>query len=171
MAAMTFLKPGKKLVEAAPTFPALGKLAQTAGIEVADVPLNKRYEHDLPVMLDRVGSTPAAAASTGLVYIVNPNNPTGTITPRKDMEAFIAKLPAGVTVLIDEAYHHFVAPGAEYESFLDRPISDPRVIVARTFSKSYGLSGMRIGYAVATPDIAKRPAAGLPHWTRSRAST
>src|SRR5260370_23895788 len=170
MAAMTFLKPGKKLVEAAPTFPALGKLAQAAGIEVADVPLNKRYEHALPVMLARVGSTPAAAASTGLVSIVNPNNPTGTITPRKDMEAFIAKLPAGVTVLIDEAYHHFVAPGAEYESFLDRPISDPRVIVARTFSKIYGLAGMRIGYAVATPEIAKRLAAGFPSWSVSGVS-
>ena len=167
MAAMTFLKPGKKLVEAAPTFPALGKLAQTAGIEVADVPLNKRYGHDLPGMLDRVGSTPAAAASTGLVYIVNPNNPTGTITPRKDIEAFIAQLPASVTVLIDEAYHHFVAPGAEYESFLDRPIGDPRVIVARTFSKIYGLAGMRIGYAVATPEIAKRLAAGFPSWSVS----
>ncbi len=161
MAAMTFLKPGKKLVEAAPTFPALGKLAQTAGIEVADVPLNKRYEHDLPAMLDRVSS------STGLVYIVNPNNPTGTLTPRKDLEAFIAKLPAGVPVLIDEAYHHFVAPAADYQSFLDRPIGDPRVIVARTFSKIFGLAGMRIGYAVATPETAKRLAAGFPGWSVS----
>jgi histidinol-phosphate aminotransferase len=161
MAAMAFLKPGKKLVEAAPTFPALGKLAQTASIEVADVPLNTRYEHDLPTMLDRV------SPSTGLVYIVNPNNPTGTLTPRKDLEAFIAKMPAGVTVLIDEAYHHFVAPDADYESFLDRPIGDPRVIVARTFSKIFGLAGMRIGYAVGTPETAKRLAAGFPAWSVS----
>jgi histidinol-phosphate aminotransferase len=161
MAAMAFLKPGKKLVEAAPTFPALGKLAQTAGIDVADVPLNKRYEHDLPTMLDRV------SPSTGLVYIVNPNNPTGTVSPRKDLEGFIAKLPAGVTVLIDEAYHHFVSPGADYESFLDRPIGDPRVVVARTFSKIFGLAGMRIGYAVATPETAKRLAAGFPGWSVS----
>ena len=169
MAAMAFLKPGKKLVEAAPTFPALGKLAQTAGIEVADVPLNKRYEHDLPTMLDRAVSSAAASGSvgTGLVYIVNPNNPTGTLTPRKDIEAFIAKLPAGVMVLIDEAYHHFVAPTADYESFLDRPIGDPRVIVARTFSKIFGLAGMRIGYAVATPETAKRLAAGFPGWSVS----
>src|SRR5256885_832981 len=165
MAAMAFLAPGKKLVEAAPTFPALGKLAQTAGIEVADVPLNKRYEHDLPAMLGRVGASSSGAATVGLVYIVNPNNPTGTITPRKDMEAFIAKLPRNVTVLIDEAYHHFVAPGAEYESFLDRPVADPRVIVARTFSKIYGLAGMRIGYAVATPENAKKLAAGFPGWS------
>jgi histidinol-phosphate aminotransferase len=167
MAAMAFLKLGKKLVEAAPTFPALGKLAQDAGIEAVDVPLNKGYEHDLPVMLDRVVSTPVATASTGLVYIVNPNNPTGTITPRKDIEAFLAKLPANVPVLIDEAYHHFAMPGANYESFLDRPIGDPRVIVARTFSKIYGLAGMRIGYAVATPENAKRLAAGFPGWSVS----
>ncbi len=97
-----------------------------------------------------------------LVYIVNPNNPTGALTPRKDLEAFVAKLPAGVMVLIDEAYHHFVSPGADYESFLDLPIGDPRVIVARTFSKIFGLAGMRIGYAVATPETAKRLAAGFP---------
>src|SRR5712664_4776103 len=161
MAAMTFLKPGKKLVEAAPTFPALGKLAQTAGIEVADFPLNKMYEHDLPTMLDRAGT------SAGLVYIVNPNNPTGSLTPRKDIEAFLAKLPANIPVLIDEAYHHFATPGGAYESLLDRPIGDPRVIVARTFSKIYGLAGMRIGYAVATPEVAKRLAAGFPGWSVS----
>ena len=161
MAAMAFLAPGKKLVKAAPTFPALGKLAQTTHVEVADVPLNKRYEHDLPAMLGKVSS------STGLVYIVNPNNPTGTLTPRKDIEAFLAKLPANVTVLIDEAYHHFVAPGSDYQSFLDRPIDDPRIIVARTFSKIFGLAGMRIGYGIATPENAKRLAAGFPGWSVS----
>ena len=165
MAAMTFLKPGKKLVEAVPTFPAMGKLAQTAGVEVADVPLNKVYEHDLTQMLARA-ITPNAAA-TGLVYIVNPNNPTGSLTPRKDIEAFLAKLPANITVLIDEAYHHFVMPGAAYESFLDRSLDDPRIIVSRTFSKIFGLAGMRIGYAVATPETAKRLASGFPGWSVS----
>jgi histidinol-phosphate aminotransferase len=161
MAALAFLKPGKKLVQAAPTFPALGKLAQSAGVEVADVPLNKRYEHDLGVMLDR------ARSSTGLIYLVNPNNPTGSITPRKDIEAFISKLPSNITVLIDEAYHHFASPAASYESFLNRPIGDPRVIVSRTFSKIYGLAGMRVGYAVTTPEIAKRLASGFPGWSIS----
>jgi len=107
------------------------------------------------------------SSSTGLVYIVNPNNPTGTLTPRKDIEAFLAKLPANVTVLIDEAYHHFVAPGSDYQSFLDRPIDDPRIIVARTFSKIFGLAGMRIGYGIATPENAKRLAAGFPGWSVS----
>jgi histidinol-phosphate aminotransferase len=161
MAALAFLRPGKKLVQAAPTFPSLGKLAQAAGAEVASIPLNKRYEHDLGTMLD------AARSSTGLVYIVNPNNPTGTITPRKDIEAFISKLPPDVTVLIDEAYHHFVTPNAAYESFLDRHFADPRIIVSRTFSKIYGLAGMRIGYAVATPEMAKRLPAGFPNWSVS----
>ena len=161
MAALAFLKPGKKLVQAVPTFPSLGKLAQAAGVEVASVPLNKRYEHDLGAMLD------ATRTSTGLVYIVNPNNPTGTITPRKDIEAFISKLPAEVTVLIDEAYHHFVTPNMDYESFLDRHFDDPRVIVSRTFSKIYGLAGMRIGYAVASPELAKRLPAGFPNWSVS----
>ena len=161
MAALAFLRPGKKLVQAAPTFPSLGKLAQAAGVEVVSISLNKRYEHDLPAMLD------AARASTGLVYVVNPNNPTGTITPRKDIEAFLGKLPADVTILIDEAYHHFVTPNTAYESFLDRHFDDPRIIVSRTFSKIYGLAGMRIGYAVATPEMAKRLPAGFPNWSVS----
>ncbi len=161
MAALAFLKPGQKLVEAAPTFPALGKLAQAADVEVADVPLNKQYEHDLGVMLDQ------ARSATGLVYIVNPNNPTATITPRKIIETFISKLPSNVPVLIDEAYHHFASPSAAYESFLDRPTGDPRVIVCRTFSKIYGLAGMRIGYAVASSEIAKRLASGFPSWSVS----
>ncbi len=161
MAALAYLKPGKKLVQAVPTFPSLGKLAQTAGVEVASVPLNKRYEHDLGGMLD------AARTSTGLVYIVNPNNPTGTLTPRSEIEAFIRKLPADVTVLIDEAYHHFVTPNTAYESFLERHFDDPRIIVSRTFSKIYGLAGMRIGYAVATAETAKRLPAGFPSWSVS----
>jgi histidinol-phosphate aminotransferase len=161
MSALAYLKPGKKLVQATPTFPALGKLAQTAGVEVADVPLTKRYEHDLNGMLEQ------ARTATGLVYIVNPNNPTGTLTPRKDLETFIRKLPSSVTVLIDEAYHHFVTRGDAYESFLDRPIGDPRVIVSRTFSKIYGLAGMRIGYAVTTSGIANRLAVEFPSWSVS----
>jgi histidinol-phosphate aminotransferase len=65
-------------------------------------------------------------------------------------------LPASAMVLIDEAYHHFVSSTSAYSSFLDRPFNDSRVMIARTFSKIYGLAGMRIGYAVAAPDIARR---------------
>src|SRR4029077_4549998 len=168
MAVTAFLKNGKKLVEAAPTCSSLGTLAQRVAVEVTNLPLNKRYEHDLPAMLVRaVSSSPA---STGLVYIVNPNNPTGTITPRKDIEAFLAELPANIPVLIDEAYHPYVMPSASYESFLDCPVNDPRVIVSRTFSKIYGLAVLRIGYAIAAPEVVKRLAAGFPGWSVSGVS-
>src|SRR5580692_3158528 len=139
--ASAFLGPGKQLITALPTFEAISKCARTMGAEVAEIPLTRNYAHDLGAMLAHAGP------STGLVYICNPNNPTGSLTPRKDLEAFIRKLPSTTTVLIDEAYHHFVAPTADYASFIDRPIDDDRVIVARTFSKVYGLAGIRAGYA------------------------
>ncbi len=149
-AAAVFLGPRKKLVQALPSFWRLGKFARAGGAEVVEVPINKRYQHDLDAMLVRAGD------STGLVYICNPNNPTGTLTARKDIEAFIRKLPAKTMLLIDEAYHHFVNPNGEYASFLDQPLDDRRVMVARTFSKVHGLAGMRVGYVVAAPEIAGR---------------
>lgn len=158
--AAAFLSPGKKLITALPTFEAIGRYGKTLGADVIEVPLAKDYSHDLDAFLAR------ADASTGLVYICNPNNPTGSLTPRKDLEDFIRKLPATTTVLIDEAYHHFVPSTPEYTSFLDQPIHDDRVIVARTFSKVFGLAGMRIGYAVGAADriqalAARRLAEGL----------
>lgn len=152
MAAAATLGPGKKFVQASPTYPVLGDFAQSIGAEVRNVPLNKMYEHDLDGMLAHCDS------STALVYICNPNNPTGTLTPRKDIERFIRKLPAKTLVIVDEAYHHFVAGTSGYVSFLDHPIDDDRVMVARTFSKIHGLAGMRIGYMVA-------PAARSPRFS------
>jgi histidinol-phosphate aminotransferase len=149
-AAAAFLGPGRTLVQASPTCPVLGEFARSSGAEVIEVPVNKMREHDLGVMLTRTGD------SAGLVYICNPNNPTATLTPRKDIEDFIRNLPAKTMVLVDEAYHHFVSPNSSYASFLDRPFDDPRVVVCRTFSKIYGLAGMRVGYAVTTPDLAHR---------------
>jgi histidinol-phosphate aminotransferase len=148
--AAAFLGPGKRLVQALPTYPVLGVFAQSIGAEVINVPLNKMYEHDLEAMLTRID------ASTGLVYICNPNNPTGTLTPRRDVETFIRKLPATTAVLIDEAYHHYVFASSDYASFLDDPLDDSRVMVTRTFSKIHGLAGMRIGYVVAPAKIARR---------------
>jgi histidinol-phosphate aminotransferase len=141
---------GRKLVQASPTYPVLGDFARSIGAEAINVPLNKTYEHDLDGMLARSDS------STGLAYLCNPNNPTGTLTPRKDIESFIQKLPAKTLVIVDEAYHHFVARSSSYASFLDHPIDDNRVMVARTFSKIHGLAGMRIGYIVAPAEIARR---------------
>jgi histidinol-phosphate aminotransferase len=91
-----------------------------------------------------------------LFTFCNPNNPTGTVTPRKNIEAFVRKLPAATMVLIDEAYHHFATDDPNYVSFLDQPMDDPRIMVARTLSKIYGLAGMCVGYVVARPEIAHR---------------
>jgi histidinol-phosphate aminotransferase len=143
--ASAFLGPGKQLITALPTFEAISKCARTMGAEVAEIPLTRNYAHDLGAMLAHAGP------STGLVYICNPNNPTGSLTPRKDLEAFIRKLPSTTTVLIDEAYHHYVTQSNDYVSFIDTPFDDPRVIVARTFSKVFGLAGIRAGYAVGSP--------------------
>ena len=150
VASVALLGPGKKLVQATPTFETAEHFAKVAGAEVVSVPLDQKYAHDLDGMLARVdGNTP-------FVYICNPNNPTGSLTARETIEAFIAKLPPTTTVMIDEAYHHFAVGTPGYRSFLDRPLADERIIVARTFSKVYGLAGMRLGYAVASPKLIAR---------------
>src|SRR5260370_31225454 len=100
MAAAAFLGPGKRLVQASPTYPVLGEFAQSIGAEVINVPLNKMYEHDLDAMLARSDS------STGLVYICNPNNPTGTLTGRKNIETFIRKLPSTTAVVVCKGSQH-----------------------------------------------------------------
>jgi histidinol-phosphate aminotransferase len=151
--ASSFLAPGKTLITAVPTFESIGRCAKAMGAQAVEIPLDKNYAHDLPAMLAR------ADASTGLVYICNPNNPTASLTPRNDLEAFIRKLPPTTMVLLDEAYHHFVPATPDYTSFIDKPMNDDRVIVARTFSKVFGLAGIRVGYAVGAPDKIKALAA------------
>jgi histidinol-phosphate aminotransferase len=154
MTAATYLGPGKTLILASPTFELIGQQAQKLGTtQIVSVPLTRDFAHDLDGMLAQ------AATGSGLVYICNPNNPTGTLTPRADLEAFLRKLPTAYAVLMDEAYHHFVLSEKSYTSFLDRPVDDPRLIVTRTFSKIYGLAGARIGYAMAAPETARRLAA------------
>jgi histidinol-phosphate aminotransferase len=145
-----YLAANKKLLLPNPTYPSLGNYAEANGIPVMRIPLTRMQEHDTDAMLAQVDS------ATGLVYICNPNNPTGTLTPRKNLESFIGKLPAKVLILIDEAYHHFVSSTSAYRSFLDYPLDDPRVIVARTFSKIYGLAGLRVGYSVSSKEVASR---------------
>jgi histidinol-phosphate aminotransferase len=147
MAAFAFLGNGRQLIQSSPTFEAIEHYARAAGSEAISVRLTPAFAHDLDGMLAR------ASASTTLVYICNPNNPTASLTPRKDLENFISKLPASTFVVIDEAYHHYAGQSGMYASFIDRPLDDERVIVARTFSKVYGLAGLRLGYAVASPKI------------------
>jgi histidinol-phosphate aminotransferase len=150
MAAAAFLAGGKRLVIASPSFGVMANLGKTIGAEVSAVPINKRYAHDLDAMLHQTNR------STGLVYVCNPNNPTGSLTPRKDLETFLSKLPPQVVVAVDEAYHEYVGPSSDYASFIDHPIDDPRVIVVRTFSKIYGLAGLRLGYAVSSKELSQK---------------
>ena len=150
MAAAAYLGPNKILLVPNPTYPSLGNYAEANGVSVVRVPLTRTQGHDTDAMIAKADS------ATALVYICNPNNPTGTLTPRKNLEFLISKLPANVMILIDEAYHHFVSGTAAYRSFLDHPLGDPRIIVARTFSKIYGLAGLRIGYSVCSKEVAAR---------------
>jgi histidinol-phosphate aminotransferase len=157
-AAANLIGPGEKLVQAFPTFPALGTFARKRGVEVLDVPLNKRHQYDMEAILAKLGN------SASLVYICNPNNPTATVTPRAEIDTFLGKVPDNVTILIDEAYYHYVVPSSSYASFLDRPSANSRVLVCRTFSAAYGLAGLRIGYAVGAPELLRRLSAGqLPY--------
>jgi histidinol-phosphate aminotransferase len=147
MAACAFLGKGKQLLHASPTFEAIGRYAASVDSEIIAVPLTSAFAHDLDAMLGRVHS------STRLVYICNPNNPTASLTPRKDLETFISKLPASTLVVLDEAYHHYAGASGMYASFLDHPFDDQKLIVVRTFSKVYGLAGLRLGYAIAAPKL------------------
>lgn len=147
MAPLAFTGAGKKTVMASPTYEVVARQTTLAGAELDQVPLAADWTHDLDAILAHTD------ARTGLVYVCNPNNPTATITPRKDLETFFAKLPSNAYILLDEAYHHYVEPSDRYVSFLDKPIDHPRLIVARTFSKIYAMAGMRLGYAIAPPDV------------------
>jgi histidinol-phosphate aminotransferase len=135
------------LVVADPTFEAILKHASVNGAEVVKVPLTSSFSHDLPKM--------TAAAQEGLVYICNPNNPTASITPRKELRDFIAKAPRQTTILVDEAYYHY-ADSPDYESVIPLIKDYPNLIVARTFSKIYGMAGLRCGYCLAQPEAIER---------------
>ena len=144
-AVVTFCSATKGLVTADPTFELAGRTATWLGAPVKAVPLMPDFRHDVKAML-------AADPNAGLYYICTPNNPTGTITPLADIEWLIQNKPAGAMVLIDEAYIHFAGvPVAS--SFA---VKYPDVIVMRTFSKIFGMAGMRMGYIMTNPaNIAK----------------
>ena len=140
--------PGRgKLIVADPTFEAILNHARVNRAEVLKVPLTGSFSHDLPKML--------AGANQGLIYICNPNNPTASITPQKEMREFLDKVPRDTMVLVDEAYHHY-AESPDYESVIPLVKNHPNLIVARTFSKIYGMAGLRCGYCVAQPEAMQR---------------
>jgi histidinol-phosphate aminotransferase len=142
--------PRKNVVMAAPGFDFMRSLARRAGRETIAVPLNAENAHDLPTIRAKIDD------ATGFVYICNPNNPTGTVTPRRAIEGFLAQLADDIPVIVDEAYHPYVRATLNYPSLLDGPVDDGRLIVVRTFSTIHGLAGMRVGYAIATVPTARR---------------
>jgi histidinol-phosphate aminotransferase len=150
MACDAYLGSGKQMLQSTPTFEALQFYARSVGAEVISLPLTHEFAHDLQAMLGKI------TTSTTLIYICNPNNPTGSITPRKGLEEFISKLPSTAFVLIDEAYHHYAGQSSMYASFIDNPVNNSRVIVTRTFSAVYGLAGLRLGYAITSPETARQ---------------
>jgi histidinol-phosphate aminotransferase len=141
---------GKKrgtLVAADPTFEAILEQAKINGAEVVKVPLTATFAHDLSKML--------TVPKGGLIYVCNPNNPTASITPKEELREFITKTPRETTILVDEAYFHY-ADSPDYESVIPLVKDHSNLIVARTFSKVYGMAGLRCGYCVAQPDTIKQ---------------
>src|SRR6266481_9986569 len=135
------------LVVADPTFEAILEQASANGAEVVKVHLTSTFAHDLPKML--------AAARRGLIYVCNPNNPTASITPKNELRDFIGKTPRETMILVDEAYFHF-ADSLDYESVIPLVKDNLNLIVARTFSKVYGMAGLRCGYCVAQKETMER---------------
>jgi histidinol-phosphate aminotransferase len=139
---VAFTSPQRSYVGADPGYEAGPMVARDTGARVVKVPLTKSYAHDVKAMI-------AAAPDAGLFYICNPNNPTGTLTPHTDLEYLVENKPKGSIVAVDEAYIHLCdAPSA-----LDFVKAGKDVVVLRTFSKAYGMAGLRCGFAVARPEL------------------
>src|SRR5205809_740381 len=148
LCAETFTGPQNgKLVAADPTFEAILNNASATRAEVVKMPLTSTFAHDLPKML--------AAAKGGLIYVCNPNNPTASITPKNELRDFIAKTSPETMILVDEAYFHY-ADSADYESVIPLIKDHPNLLVARTFSKIFGMAGLRCGYCVAQKETIER---------------
>ncbi|ATE59346.1 histidinol-phosphate transaminase [Thauera sinica] len=146
IAAQAFLAPGLSAVYAQHAFAVYPLATNARGARGIEVPA-KNFGHDLDAM------AAAIAADTRIVFIANPNNPTGTFVPGTQLEAFLQKVPRDVLVVLDEAYTEYLAEDQRYDAiaWLDR---FPNLLVSRTLSKAYGLAGLRVGYAIAHPDVA-----------------
>ncbi len=145
---LAFTSKDKPLVTADVTFEAPWWAAQANGAPVIKVPLadpKGEAKHDVKALL-------AASSTPGVIYVCNPNNPTGTLTPRKDIEYIVANAPKDTVILIDEAYIHL----SDATPSLDFVKEGKNVIVLRTFSKLYGMAGLRLGFAIGRPDLIKK---------------
>jgi histidinol-phosphate/aromatic aminotransferase/cobyric acid decarboxylase-like protein len=144
-AVLAFTSPTKPFVTADPGYEAGGRAANFIGANTINVPLTKTFAHDVKAMA-------AASPNAGLIYICNPNNPTGTLTPRADIDWLVANKPKGSVILLDEAYTHIA--GDMFAADLVR--ADKDVIILRTFSKIYGMAGLRAGASFARPDLQEK---------------
>jgi histidinol-phosphate aminotransferase len=138
--------PGERMVLSQPTFDGYPIFAQMARLTPVTVPLDKHGHHDLAAMAE-------AATDASVVVLCRPHNPTGTVEPIAAVERFLAQVPNDTVVLLDEAYIEFVAPQHRINA-PDLIRRFPNVVVLRTFSKAYGLAGLRIGYGFAAPELA-----------------
>ena len=147
----TYLPAHKYFVGADPTYDSMyNYVTQSKGMAIK-IPLRKDYTADIDAMIH---AAKMHARDVGVVYLCNPNNPTGNIIPKNEIKKLLDSVPEDMTVFIDEAYHHFV-DNPNYESSIKTEYlkEGRRVIVARTFSKIAALAGMRLGYAIAPPDM------------------
>jgi histidinol-phosphate aminotransferase len=144
-AVLAYTSPTKSYVTADPGYEAGMRATKASGARIVKVALTKSYSHDVKAML-------AAAPDAGLFYICTPNNPTGTLTSHADIEYLLENKPKGSILLVDEAYIHF----ADATSAIDLVKADKDLIVLRTFSKVYGMAGLRCGLAIARPDLMSR---------------
>ena len=145
MVAGAFLGPEREAVFAQHAFAVYPLATQAAGAKGIQVPA-RNFGHDLDAMLAAI--TPA----TRVIFIANPNNPTGTFIPGPELEAFLGRVPADVLVVLDEAYTEYLAPAQRYDAigWIQR---FPNLLVSRTFSKAYGLAGLRVGYGLGNPAV------------------
>ncbi len=143
--------PDVTVIVADPTFEDVPRYAERIGVRVEKVPLAAGYTHDL----GRMKEIAERAGGPVLVYVCNPNNPTGTVTPSAEVDRWIESAPERVTFAVDEAYFEF-ADDPSYWSAQKWIETHPNVVVVRTFSKIYAMAGMRLGYAIAHPTGAAR---------------
>jgi len=146
LVALAFLGPGRAAVYAQHCFAVYPLATQARGARSIAVPA-KNFGHDLEAMLAAIDD------ETYVVWVANPNNPTGTMLPPQEIESFLKRVPERVIVVIDEAYNEYLSPELKGETvkWLKR---HPNLVVTRTFSKAYGLAGLRVGYALAHPSVA-----------------
>lgn len=149
MAGIVFGGEGGNIVAADPVFLALQNYSEQFGTYIHKVPVTKDMIHDLPAMEQRI------TQSTRLVYVCNPNNPTSALQPARELEDFCTSVAKRTVVFADEAYFDYIQD-PNYPSMIKLVQRGENVIVARTFSKVYGLAGIRIGYLIARPDIIDR---------------